>query len=257
MRKVLLCGAMLSLLACSRDEDVQLVEENHSSHSHAHWDYENPDWGSQGYSECAGLVQSPIDIVTSSAIPAPLPKIDYAYNPFVSTNSIDNGHSVQVNVEGGNSITYNGLKYNLAQFHYHVKSEHTVDGAYMPMEVHFVHKNEETGAIMVLGVFVEGGATQDNEAYAGYLSAFPKNKNEQYNSGANINPLAMYPTNNQAYYNYTGSLTTPPCSQGIDWIVMKESVKISDSQLSEFAKVYNHNYRPVQKLGGRKLYVTQ
>lgn len=256
MKKLSLCVVLLSFVACSRDDEQVLLDvDNHESH--AHWDYENPDWGSQGYSECAGLVQSPIDIVTSSAIPAKLPNITYNYTQFASTNSIDNGHSVQVNVEGNNSITYNGVKYDLAQFHYHVKSEHTVNGAYMPMEVHFVHKSAETGAIMVLGVFVEGGAQTDNVAYAEYLKAFPSIKKERYSSGVKINPIAMYPTNNQAYYNYTGSLTTPPCSQGIDWIVMKESVKISDSQLSEFAKVYNHNYRPVQKLGSRKLYVTQ
>ena len=124
MRKILLCGvALLALAACSRDEEVQISDSTQS-----HWDYENPNWHNQGYSECAGLVQSPIDIVTTATTKATLPAITFNYSSF-PVKAVNNGHTVQVNTDGNSSITYNGVAYKLKQFHYHGHSEHSVDGA--------------------------------------------------------------------------------------------------------------------------------
>ena len=94
MRKVLLCGAFLALAACSREEEVQIPDSKQ-----AHWDYENPNWHNQGYSECAGLVQSPIDIVTTATTKATLPAITFNYSPFPA-KAVNNGHTVQINTDG-------------------------------------------------------------------------------------------------------------------------------------------------------------
>lgn len=250
MKKLFLTGMIsLTAISCSRDEAVKDSHDNHDTH-HAHWDYENPDWAKQGYSECAGLVQSPINIETTKTVKTDLPAIQFNYKDF-PISIIDNGHTVQVNAKE-NSITYNGDVYDLKQFHFHGHSEHYVDGKSLPMEVHFVHKSPKTGALVVLGVFVEGGGAE-NEDFNKYLKAFPTEKNKEVSKAETINPENMFP-NQKGYYNYTGSLTTPPCSQGLNWIVLKEVVKVSDKQLDAFVKRYGHNARPIQKTGSRTVF---
>lgn len=252
MKKIFLSSVLLTaILSCSRDENVEESVSDHAKAHDEHWDYENPNWEKQGYSECAGLVQSPIDIVTTATIKSNLPEIKFNYNAF-PIKSIDNGHTVQVNSDGKSSITYNGSEYVLKQFHYHDHSEHSVDGKFSPMEVHFVHQNDQTGAIVILGVLVKGGGGE-HPGFAKYISSIPTVKTQEVTFNDNINPSLMLPAN-KGYYNYTGSLTTPPCSQGMNWIVFKEEVTISDAQLAEFTKLYNHNYRPVQKIGSRTIY---
>lgn len=250
-RKSLLGAVAFAMLtACSRNEDnvTEIPQDNHNTHGH--WDYENPNWANQGYSECAGLVQSPIDIVTKYTLKTELPEITMNYGEF-PVKIVDNGHTVQVNASKG-SIEYNNDTYTLKQFHYHGHSEHYIDGKPSPMEVHFVHQSEKTGALIVLGVMVEGGGA-DNQAFGQYLQAFPKDKNKEVALTETIDPVKMFPSSKK-YYNYTGSLTTPPCSQGINWIVFKEVVKISDAQLSGFTKAYGHNARPIQKTGSRTVF---
>lgn len=230
------------LVGCSKNEDVEPAA--------AHWDYENPKWDQQGYSECAGLVQSPIDILTATTVKAALPEIGFSYSPFVM-KVIDNGHTVQIN-STGSTITYNGQKYSLKQFHFHAQSEHTVDGKSAPLEVHFVHQSETTGALVVLGVMMEDGG-KDNSAIAQYLKSFPTVKETEVSTAETIDPIQLFP-DLKKYYNYTGSLTTPPCSQGLNWIVFKEKLKISTAQLAAFAKTYSHNARPVQAMGSRIIF---
>lgn len=249
MKKHILCSLItLSLLgSCNRDEEV--VKET----TPAKWDYENPNWQNQGYSECAGLVQSPIDIITTSTIKAHLPEVQFNYNYF-PIKVIDNGHTVQVNASN-NSITYNGQVYNLKQFHYHGHSEHYIDGKYMPMELHFVHQNPTTGSLIVLGVMVEGGGA-NNPAFEKYLKAFPTVKEKEFTLTDTINPSEMFPAS-KMYYNYTGSPTTPPCSQGLNWIIFKDKLQISSTQLELFTKAYGHNARPIQPTGSRTVFESQ
>lgn len=250
MKKLFLTGMIsLTAVSCSRDEAVKDSHDNHDTH-HAHWDYENPDWAKQGHSECAGLVQSPINIETKKTVKTDLPAIQFNYKDF-PISIIDNGHTVQVNAKN-NSITYNGDIYDLKQFHFHGDSEHTVDGKKSPVEVHFVHQNSKTKALIVLGVLVKGGGTK-NDAFEKYLKAFPKEKHKEVETKDLVNPISMFPQSKK-YYNYTGSLTTPPCSQGLNWIVLKEVVQVSDEQLNAFVKRYGHNARPIQKTGSRTVF---
>lgn len=246
MKKMILSGVILALVACSRENDQAGI--SYGDAHQTHWDYENPNWQEQGYSECAGLVQSPINIDTARTHKVAMPDINFNYGVF-PVRVIDNGHTVQINSDDTSTITYNGESYKLRQFHYHVHSEHQINGESLPMEVHFVHQNDNTGAIVILGVMVKGGGSE-NAAFGEYLKSFPAVKNEEKVLASIIDPSLMMPISKK-YYNYTGSLTTPPCSQGMNWIVFRETVSISDNQLSQFQKVYNHNYRPVQKVGSR------
>lgn len=230
------------MLGCKKDEEV--VESTH-------WDYENPKWENQGYNDCAGLVQSPIDIITSSTVKATLPQIGFNYADF-NISVIDNGHTVQVNNTGTSNITYNGKTYSLKQFHFHAKSEHKIDGKQAPVEVHFVHQNPTDGTLLVLGVMMEEGGV-DNPSIAKYISSFPTEKEKEIKTTSSIDPTLLFPSSKK-YYNYTGSLTTPPCSQGLNWIVFKEKLLISAAQRAAFEKAYDHNYRPTQNVGSRTIF---
>ncbi len=224
------------------------------THDAAHWDYENPKWQSQGYSECVGLVQSPINIVTSETIKTNLPAMNLSYTAF-NASVIDNGHTVVVNNKGASQVTYNGRTYKLKQFHYHAKSEHQVDGAHSPVEIHFVHQHETNGTLLVLGVMVESGGS-DNVAVAQYLKSFPTEKSVEVATNNSIDPNLLFPASKK-HYNYTGSLTTPPCSQGLNWLVLKEKLVVSPAQIALFEKAYKHNYRPIQETGSRTVFESQ
>ncbi|NPA44095.1 MAG: carbonic anhydrase family protein, partial [Chlorobi bacterium] len=137
----------------------------------------------------------------------------------------------------------------LLQFHYHALSEHTVNGKYFPLEVHFVHMHSDTDFV-VLGVMIEEGA--ENELFKSYLDKFPTEKGE-YKSENKINLMSLLPEN-KSYFNYKGSLTTPPCTEVVDWYVLQNSIYASKEQIEKFSQILNDNYRPVQALNGRKVY---
>lgn len=249
MKKLVLFGmAAIAFASCSNNETFTGVEEEKH-----HWDYENPDWQNHGYPECAGFVQSPIDIVTKNTVKTSLPEIGFNHEAF-PIKVVDNGHTVQINASKG-GITYNGETYALRQFHFHADSEHTIDGAKKPMEVHFVHQHPTNNTLVVLGVMVRGGGAENAE-FAKYLKAFPTQKNAEQTLTETINPTAMFPTSKK-YYNYTGSLTTPPCSQGLNWVVFKDELTVSDAQIEAFKKAYSHNARPVQPVGSRTVFESQ
>lgn len=231
--------AILFFMGCKKDEEE------------THWDYENPQWQSQGYSDCAGLVQSPINIVTTETIKANLPTINFNYSAF-NASSLDNGHTLQINNVGNSQVTYNGKPYKLKQFHFHAKSEHKIDGSQSPVEIHFVHQNESNGTLLVLGVMLDGSGS-DNAGIAKYLSSLPTEKMKEMATTISIDPNLLFPASKK-YYNYTGSLTTPPCSQGLNWIVLKDKLPVSAAQIAGFEKIYNHNYRPIQETGSRTVF---
>ena len=228
-----------TLIGCSKTDDAV---------SPAHWDYENTDWQTEGYSDCAGKVQSPIDIDTTLTIKSTLPSIQLNYAAFPLT-IVDNGHTIQVVSDGKSTMTYNNTVFTLKQFHFHYHSEHTINGKSTPMEVHFVHEDAKTGNLMVLGVLLEAGTT--NTLIDQLWNNIPKVKEQETSiSNVTVDPLQLLPTNRK-YYQYTGSLTTPPCSQGLNWIVFKNRVKMSATQLTTFGTLYSHNYRPAQATNNR------
>lgn len=208
-----------------------------------HWSYEGesgPDhWGAMGPDNAAcsvGSQQSPLDI--SGAVKADLPEIAIAWNAGEG-KIVNNGHTIQINAAAGSKLTRGDRTYELLQFHFHTPSEHKVDGKAFPMEVHFVHKNADTGTLGVLGVFIKPGA--DNAAFAGLAEAFPAEAGKEAAIG--IDPRGLLP-GKLGYWAYEGSLTTPPCSEIVDWMVAMEPIEVAAADIEKFTALYAMNARP-------------
>ncbi|MCB9437609.1 MAG: carbonic anhydrase family protein [Anaerolineales bacterium] len=217
-----------------------------------HWEYEGPEgpdhWGElDGYETCGtGRAQSPIDIADATALN--LSDISFDYSPS-AMNIHNNGHTIQVEYDAGSSITYNETTYNLAQFHFHHPSEHTINGEPAAMEIHFVHK-DAAGNLAVVGILLVEGE-EDNEAYAPIFEHLPAEKSDPEAMGE-INAADLLPEN-AAFYTYSGSLTTPPCTQGVRWLVLTEPIVLSAEQIEAFAQIFELNARPTQPLNNRDL----
>lgn len=224
--------------------------DNHH-HDHYHWGYHNHDaWGDIEVNKLCkiGQTQSPINIarVTDAKGETRLQEYYEAEN----FNVLNNGHTIVFNVVGNanSHITLNGTPYELLQFHYHVPSEHTVMNAHYPLELHFVHKNANDG-LAVIGVLV--GAGEFNAALNEVITNLPK----RGTTTANLNNfnVAMLMPSEPSVYNYEGSLTTPPCTEKVEWLLKTTPIGADGNQLATLAKLYNGNNRPVQKQGTREV----
>ena len=213
------------------------------------WSYEDTDWTKLGFSECGGKVESPINIETNTTIKAQLAPLVFNYAAVPAT-VVNTGHTIQANVKRGNFISVNGAEFQLMQFHFHHRSEHTVNGTAYDMELHLVNQDSVSGNLAVLGVFLKQGAA--NAELAKFFNILPATKNQEVIVNENINLVNLMPANKQ-YYTYTGSLTTPPCTQGVDWVILKTPLEISADQISAFAKLYANDARPVQPLNNRRV----
>jgi len=220
-----------------------------------HWMYEGeegPDhWGEIDplFEACAlGVEQSPIDLSDSEMFDLVDIQTDYQSSALTILN---NGHTVQANYDAGSTMVVKGSTYDLLQFHFHTPSEHTIAGEAFPMEVHFVHRNADGGSAVIGVMLVEG--EEDNEAFAPVFNALPAEKSDPTAvEGAMIDVNAMLPED-QLYYTYRGSLTTPPCSEGVRWIVMTTPVELSAEQIEAFQAIFEFNARPVQPINLRGL----
>lgn len=226
-------------------------------HEDPHWTYEgeegpanwgelSPDWEACG----VGQAQSPIDI--TEAQPVSLTDIDIAYSDS-AINIFNNGHTIQVNYDEGSSITYNEIDYQLLQFHFHHPSEHTVGGIPAAMEIHFVHRSAN-GELAVIGVMLVVG-DNTNDAYAPVFDHLPAEMGEpEALEDMSINAADLLP-DGALFYTYNGSLTTPPCTEIVRWLVMVEPVVLSLEQVEAFGAIFELNARPVQPLNNRDLFV--
>ena len=163
---------------------------------------------------------------------------------------MDNGHTIQVSVDAGSSITTNRNTYQLKQFHFHTPGEHTIDGKSFPMEVHFVHQSADNKFAVVAVLFAEG---PPNENLAKLISNFPKAKGDSLRLPEVKLDLALHLPANTASYTYMGSFTTPPCTEDVEWIIFRDPVMTSREQLNAFAARLSPNNRPVQPLNGRSI----
>lgn len=267
-------------------------DSNHDSGQHSvtvskhkgspHWSYtgsEGPShWGdlSGDYDVCkTGKNQSPIDIQGSVISEVFDLKFDYRSVPLQILN---NGHTIQFNysdisqdsshyvsVDGKqfplpSAISHNsalhisGEQYNLIQVHFHSPSEHAVNGVRYPLEAHFVHMNKQK-QLAVVGVMFRQG--KDNRFISGIWQHMPRlPQPASMINGVNINVSALLPKSSK-YYHYRGSLTTPPCSEGVRWFVMKESLEVSEEQVQQFLSVVHENARPLQPINHRYLVTTK
>ncbi len=204
------------------------------------------------YSVCGdGHAQSPIDL--SGAAVTQLKPIDFNYQS-VPLAIFNNGHTIQVNYAPGSCVCYNEKHYDLLQFHFHQPSEHTIEGQPCAMELHLVHRNAESGNMAVVAVMIVEG-DEDNEAYATIFDHLPAEIGEpQPYPRLTINAWDLLPQDRRTFYTYEGSLTTPPCTEIVRWLVLAEPVALSAEQLATFGALYDHNVRPVQPLNNRDLF---
>lgn len=216
-----------------------------------HWSYggaENPTrWGqlSQDFSACElGRDQSPIDI--DDAVPGDSTAIDFDYKS-TPLEIVNNGHTIQVNYEEGSTIDLAGEIYNLLQFHFHTPSEHTLNQRASAMELHLVHQNA-SGQLAVIGVMMDEGTR--NPALNTIWSNIPSKEGGNRPKNQTINATNFLPQE-RSYYSYKGSLTTPPCSEGVSWNVMTQPIQVSEEQIAAFASLYQVNARPIQPANGR------
>jgi carbonic anhydrase len=225
------------------------AEDGHAA-GPAHWSYEGETgpnrWSDldPSYAACAdGSIQTPVDIKDTVQADLPDPVISYAVG---RAEIVNNGHTVQANASAGNVLSIDGVEYPFVQIHFHAQSEHTINGKHFDAEVHFVHKRED-GKIAVVGVMLEKGAST-NKAWTPYIDGLTVL--EGSSTEVNIDWNAMLPMKRDTF-RYKGSLTTPPCTEGVSWILMQNPVQLSAAQIEAFQKAYGHNYRPVQAIGSR------
>jgi carbonic anhydrase len=217
-----------------------------------HWSYSGeagPEhWGalSSEYATCAqGHEQSPVNIPASAPVNAA--SIQFNYQPSALKIS-NNGHTIKVDYDAGSAIMVQGKEYKLLQFHFHAVSEHTLAGKHSPVEVHLVHQSAD-GQLAVVGVMLEEGAA--NAAYAPVFNHMPMHESEpEIVAGETVQAANFLPAD-RTYYNYAGSLTTPPCSEGVRWFVMHTPVTLSSAQIAAYDALYPDDYRPLQPLNSR------
>ncbi len=239
----------------------------HAAPGHAapHWDYDGDEgptrWGqlSPDFSACAqGRTQSPIDL-PAVKLSDPVP-VAAEYNPADlevhpeqrPEQILNNGHTVQVDFADGDSLVVGDERFRLVQFHFHAPSEHTVAGRELPMEMHLVHRSS-SGVLAVFGVLIAEG--RRNPAYDPIWELLPREVTADEDlSGLALDLDGLLPKSRLAF-RYAGSLTTPPCSEGVRWLVLAEPVELSADQIATFVAIYDHNNRPTQPLHGRSLVV--
>jgi carbonic anhydrase len=220
----------------------------------APWSYSAPtgpqNWGElkSEYNLCSsGQTQSPIDI--RDAVKTDLDPLNFTYHSGKAT-VVNNGHTIQVTPENAGGINLASGHYSLVQLHFHTPSEEMIQGRIFPMDAHLVHRNA-AGELAVVAVVFEEGAHNPNLETV--LAAMPKNTGGTANLEA-INVAQLLPANHNAY-SYMGSLTTPPCTEGVRWNVLTTPLEISRAQLEAFQVLYPMNSRPVQPLNGRSVHV--
>ncbi len=217
-----------------------------------HWADLSPDFALCG----EGTEQSPINLMGATVVEGSALKPKFGegvLTPEQRTRAIDlvdNGHTIQVTTDVTSALDLDGEHYELVQYHFHAPSEHTIDGEYAPLEIHFVHKST-AGNLAVLGVLVEEGV--HNKFWDPVIAALPSSPgDERHLEGLELDVNELQSVA-ERYYRYRGSLTTPPCSESVQWIVIAEKRQFSPEQMESLTSHLHHNNRPVQPLGDRDL----
>jgi carbonic anhydrase len=224
---------------------------------HAHWAYNGAagpqSWGGlkPEFTLCgSGQRQSPIDIRGGLAVDLEPVRFAYQESRF---GVIDNGHTVQANMAQGNAIEVAGKRFDLLQLHFHRPSEERIDGRQFEMSVHLVHKDDQ-GRLAVVTVLLDKGPAQP--AVQKVWNNLPLEQHAENAARTLLDLNELLPTDRR-YFTYMGSLTTPPCTEGVQWIVMRQPVTLSPEQIDLFARIYPMNARPVQQAAGRRIMQSQ
>jgi carbonic anhydrase len=225
------------------------AQQPHPGHSWDYGDAHGPNhWGDlePDFATCkTGHHQSPIDIRNPQK--ADLPPIRFDYKPS-ALHIIDNGHTIMINYGPGSSISVGEKKYALKQFHFHRPSEEKINGKSFDMTLHLVHADRE-GKLAVVAVLLQEG--EDNSLVRELWKDLPKEKEkEEILDQVQIDVSQLVPSDH-SYYTFSGSLTTPPCSEDVTWFVLKQPMTISQAEIQQFSKLYRNDARPTQPLYGR------
>lgn len=197
---------------------------------------------SADYHTCGdGQRQSPIDLDISTATSESL---TFEYRP-IPLDLLNNGRTIQQAGNDGCTLTLDGKVYQLLQFHFHTPSEHTHNGIHYPMELHLVHQNLSNRALAVVAVWIKLGKEQRELTILS--KDLPQQSGEQISDSISINPENLLPKNRRLV-RYSGSLTTPPCSEGVTWLVMTTPIEASSQQIDTFHQLLGDNARPLQRL---------
>ena len=255
MTKKLLLSTIFLGTALSQAEHAKAdIKLEHNKHAHAkHWSYEGegaPEHWAQidkRFFMCKeGKNQSPINLTGFTE--SELAPITFNYH-LISTEILDNGHTEQVNVKKGSSITLDDISFDLKQFHFHTPSENNINGKAFPLEAHFVHASKD-GKLAVVAVMFEEGT--ENQALKELWAVMPTQAGKH--KAIDAKHLDALLPKDRDYYRFDGSLTTPPCTEGVRWLVMKKPVTLSKAQIKTFKKVMHmHNNRPIQNLNARMI----
>jgi carbonic anhydrase len=232
------------LALCPLCAGAGLGEETHAG---PHWSYEGAtgptNWGNLEAANrmCStGTQQSPIDL--SEPVSAQEPALSLAWKTRPDT-IVNNGHTIQLNFKEGSTINLGKRSYGLAQFHFHHPSEHHIKGNSFAMEAHFVHAAAGGTGLAVVGVFMAPGKT--NAVFSKIVSTMPTKEGPPVSADRAIDPNGLLPARKN-FYRYEGSLTTPPCSETVDWLVLTDHIEVAEAHIARFVQLYPMNARPVQ-----------
>ena len=215
----------------------------HGDEGPAHWGDLHP-----AYAECSqGQAQSPVDI--TNPVPGDLPDITFAEGVLSPIEIINTGETIEISAPSGIVTSLDGIAYELVQFHFHSPSEHTHDGIPQAMELHLVHSDPD-GNLLVIAVFLTEGA--EHAALRTIFDNMPATPGQVRVVEGAVAPGDLLPTD-KSTYRYHGSLTTPPCSEGVQWIVLTQPVEVSIEQIDAFRALYPENARPLQPLNEREI----
>lgn len=238
----------------ARKEPLEEIVEPAQRTAQAHWDYAGPS-GPQGwaalapeYALCAsGTRQSPIDIDASITLRGPAEAIGFDYGSSSGT-VVNNGHTIQVDINGDNAIAVRGSRFQLLQVHFHHPSEERINNRGFAMVAHLVHK-DYMGRLAVVAVLLEPG--EANPVIDAFWTYMPLGPGDRVAMPPNAVALAQLLPKDRRYYQFMGSLTTPPCTEDVLWMILKQPVSLSYDQLRLFAQQFPDNTRPLQPLNGR------
>ncbi len=242
----------LPVVASEKSKQLTNTHETSSKDLQAHWDYlgvEGPQhWGmlSKKYMTCeTGNRQSPINI-TMTHHGDHQQKLIFHYQTSL-LHEMNNGHTIQVSHVSGCRVDLNDHKYKLRQFHFHSPSEHHIEDKAFPMEMHLVHQ-DDSGHALVIAVMMETDAPQ--LVLSKLWKWLPEQTKKEVSIPLELSLTDILPTNTD-HYAYLGSLTTPPCTEGVQWIVLKEPMHITQQDVDQFVHIIGHNARPIQPLRNR------
>ncbi|MFM2065360.1 MAG: hypothetical protein RLZZ584_269 [Pseudomonadota bacterium] len=238
-----LAGTLLSGAWAARAEGHGPHWDYKGAHDPAHWAELDP-----AFEACAkGGEQSSVNI--DKTVKVALPTLEFSYGK-AQASVVNNGHTIQVNLPAGHTLKVDGQTFELLQFHFHTPSEEALKGERKPLVAHFVHKDGE-GKLGVVAVLFDFGAS--NAAFKPVFEHLPAKPGETLTADDLSLDLATLLPTDKGYYSFAGSLTTPPCSEGVSWMVLKNPVRLSAAQINSFRRLYRYNARPVQALHERTI----